>query len=148
VAGKRLAKRLTAREAETLTLPGRHADGDGLYLVVRPGGSKQWMFLFRRQGRLREMGLGSLAGGVTLAKARQLAAEARGHLAKGEDPVATRIHAQREAIETPKFGEYALSLIDRIEGGFSNLKHRQQWRNTLVRALSRRHGLAVPLVAR
>jgi hypothetical protein len=26
---------------------------------------------------------------------------------------------------------YALALIDRIEEGFSNPKHRQQWRNTL-----------------
>jgi hypothetical protein len=105
-------------------------------------------FYFGDRAGCEKWALASLAGGVTLAKARQLAAEARGHLAKGEDPVATRIHAQREAIETPKFGEYALSLIDGIEGGFSNLEHRQQWRNTLVRALSRRHGLAVPLVAR
>jgi len=72
MAGRRLAKRLTARTVETLTTPGRHADGDGLYLTVRLGGSKQWIFLYRSGGRLREMGLGSPASGVTLAKARQL----------------------------------------------------------------------------
>ena len=37
----------------------RHADGDGLCLTVRSGESKQWISLFRSNGRLREMGLGS-----------------------------------------------------------------------------------------
>ena len=36
MAGQRLSKRLTARTVETLATPGRHADGDGLYLTVRP----------------------------------------------------------------------------------------------------------------
>jgi integrase len=130
--GKRHAKRLTAREVETLTKPGRHADGDGLYLVVRPGGSKQWMFLYRRQGRLREMGLGSPSAGITLAKARHLAATARGHTADGKDPLDARHEAEKETAKVPEFGSYALGLLDRIEAGFSNSKHRQQWRNTLT----------------
>jgi integrase len=129
--GKRHAKRLTAREVDTLTKPGRHADGDGLYLVVRPGGSKQWMFLYRRQGRLREMGLGSPSAGITLAQARQLAAAARSHTTSGEDPLDARHEAAREIAKVPEFGSYALGLVDRIERGFSNPKHRQQWRNTL-----------------
>ncbi|MGA2792237.1 MAG: integrase arm-type DNA-binding domain-containing protein [Roseiarcus sp.] len=130
--GKRPSKRLTAREAEALTAPGRHADGDGLYLVVRAGGSKQWMFLYRSQGRLREMGLGSPSAGVTLAKARALAAAARAHRANGADPLETRRRAEQAAGAVPTFGAYALALVDRIEGGFSNPKHRQQWRNTLA----------------
>jgi hypothetical protein len=28
--------------------PGRYSDGNGLYLVVRAGGSKQWVFLVLR----------------------------------------------------------------------------------------------------
>src|ERR1700680_2123613 len=84
--------------------PGRYSDGNGLYLVVRPGGSKQWMFLYRRQGRLREMGLGSPSAGITLAKARQLAAEARGHTANGNDPLEARRLAEQEIREAPKFG--------------------------------------------
>jgi integrase len=130
--GKRLAKRLTAREVETLTRPGRHADGDGLYLVVRPGGSKQWMFLYRREGRLREMGLGSPSAGITLAKARQLAVAARSHTFDGRDPLEARKEAAGESAKIPEFGSYALGLLDRIERGFSNPKHRQQWRNTLT----------------
>jgi hypothetical protein len=130
--GQRLSKRLTARTVETLTTPGRHADGDGLYVTVRSGGSKQWIFLYRSDGRLREMGLGSPASGVTLAKARQLAAEARGHMSNGRDPLEARRQAEQEAKQIPKFGDYALALVDRIEVGFSNAKHRQQWRNTLT----------------
>ena len=132
MAGRRLAKRLTARTVETLTTPGRHADGDGLYLTVRLGGSKQWIFLYRSGGRLREMGLGSPASGVTLAKARQLAAEARGQKSIGRDPLEARRQAEEQAAQIPKFGDYALALVDRIEVGFSNAKHRQQWRNTLT----------------
>ena len=132
MAGQRLSKRLTARTVDTLITPGRHADGDGLYLAVRPGGSKQWIFLYRSGGRLREMGLGSPASGVTLAKARQLAAEARAQMTNGRDPLESRRHAEQQAARIPKFGDYALALVDRIEVGFSNPKHRQQWRNTLT----------------
>jgi len=132
MAGQRLSKRLTARTVETLATPGRHADGDGLYLAVRPGGSKQWIFLYRSGGRLREMGLRSPASGVTLAKARQLAADARGQMNNGRDPLQARQQAEQQAAQIPKFGDYALSLVDRIEAGFSNAKHRQQWRNTLT----------------
>jgi integrase len=69
---------------------------------------------------------------VTLAKARQLAAEARGHLTNRQDPLVARRRAEQEAKEIPKFGDYALALVERIEAGFSNAKHRQQWRNTLT----------------
>jgi hypothetical protein len=94
MAGRRLSKRLTARTVETLTTPGRHADGDGLYLTARAGGSKQWIFLYRSGGRLREMGLGSPASGVTLAKARQLVADARGQMSSGRDPLEARQQAE------------------------------------------------------
>jgi len=132
MAGRRLSKRLTARTVETLAAPGRYADGDGLYLTVRTGGSKQWIFLYRSEGRLREMGLGSPATGVTLARARQLAAEARRQKGSGRDPLDARRETEQQAREIPKFGDYALALVDRIETGFSNAKHRQQWRNTLT----------------
>jgi integrase len=78
------------------------------------------------------MGLGSPASGVTLAKARQLAAEARGDISNHQDPLEARRQSEQEAKEIPKFGDYALALVDRIEVGFSNAKHRQQWRNTLT----------------
>ena len=122
---------LTARAIETAKKPGRYSDGNGLYLVVRPGGSKQWMFLYRRDGKLREMGLGSPLKGVTLAMARDLRDEARAAMARGDDPLEARRQAEQSAGGIPTFGAYALALVDRIEEGFSNPKHRQQWRNTL-----------------
>jgi Arm DNA-binding domain len=138
MAGKRTINRLTSRAVEFLTEPGRHADGGNLYLTVRPGGSRQWVFFFRRQHRLREMSLGSYPA-VTLAKARQLAAEARGQISHGNDPLEMRRRAmedrqsiERTAAGIPTFGAYALALIDRIEGGFRNAKHRRQWRQTLT----------------
>lgn len=122
---------LTARNIETSKEPGRYSDGNGLYLVVRAGGSRQWVFLYRREGRLKEMGLGSPAKGVTLAMARGLRDEARAVMARGSDPLEARRQAEQLAAGIPTFGAYALALVDRIEEGFSNPKHRQQWRNTL-----------------
>jgi integrase len=122
---------LTARTIETAKEAGRYSDGNGLYLVVRPGGSKQWAFLYRRDGKLKEMGLGSPLKGVALAMARDLRDEARAVMARGGDPLEARRQAEQSAAGIPTFGAYALALVDRIEEGFSNPKHRQQWRNTL-----------------
>ena len=122
---------LTARTIDTAKEPGRYSDGNGLYLVVRPGGSKQWVFLYRRDGRLKEMGLGSPAKGVTLAMARNLRDEARTVMARGADPLEVRRQSEQAILGIPTFGAYALALVERIEEGFSNPKHRQQWRNTL-----------------
>jgi integrase len=122
---------LTSRTIETAKEPGRYSDGNGLYLVVRPGGSKQWMFLYRRESKLTEMGLGSPAKGVTLAIARGHRDAARAIMARGADPLEARRQAEQSAAGIPTFGAYALALVERIEEGFSNQKHRQQWRNTL-----------------
>src|SRR5271169_6187766 len=122
---------LTARNIETAKKTGRYSDGNGLYLVVRPGGSRQWAFLYRRDGKLKEMGLGSPAKGVTLAMARGLRDGARAVMARGNDPLNARRQAEQSSSDVPRFGAYALALVDRIEEGFSNPKHRQQWRNTL-----------------
>ena len=71
----RAVKRLSARSVATATKPGRHADGEGLYLVVDASGAKRWLFLFRWQGKLKEMGLGGLST-VPLADARERASDA------------------------------------------------------------------------
>ena len=86
---------LTVRKVETAKEPGRYADGNGLYLVVRPGGSRQWTFLYRRDGKLKEMGLGSPLKGVTLAMARDLRDEARAVMARGGDPLEARRQAEQ-----------------------------------------------------
>ena len=48
--------------------PGRHADGNGLYLFVQPSGTRSWVQRIVIRGRRRELGLGA-ATLVPLAKA-------------------------------------------------------------------------------
>ena len=58
--------KLSARTVETVTEPGRYSDGNGLYLVVREGGSRQWFLFYRYGGKRRELGLGGAGkGGVS-----------------------------------------------------------------------------------
>jgi hypothetical protein len=74
---KRTINRLSARQAETLKKPGRHADGGNLYLKITHDGSRRWVFMYLRDGKQREMGLGGASkGGVSLGAARTRAAEA------------------------------------------------------------------------
>lgn len=128
----RTINRLSARSVATIAKPGRHADGDGLYLVVDKSGAKRWVFLFRRGGKLREMGLGGAAR-VALAEARAQAAEIRKQLAAGLDPVAERrrLEAEAAAQAAPTFGPFAAALVAEIAPGFRNEKHKAQWASTL-----------------
>lgn len=116
--------------------PGRHGDGGGLYLNVSATGSKSWVFLWKRDGKAREMGLGSYPA-VSLSKARELARQAREDVAAGRDPIAAR-----NKVAEPTFGdatrEFLLGykvgdkLTPGMEKGWRNEKHKQQWRNTLA----------------
>src|SRR5271155_4159703 len=81
----RKINRLNARSVATLKKFGRHADGGGLYLSISPNGGRRWVFLYRWHGKPTEIGFGS-ARDVTLARARELATEARGRLAEGVNP--------------------------------------------------------------
>jgi integrase len=126
----RRVKRLSSRFVETVGKPGRHADGDGLYLIVSPTGAKRWQFLFRWQGKLKEMGLGSQSG-LGLLEAREMASEARKIVASGRNPIDVR-RASREPTEAERtFGQEAEELIAALAPGFRNEKHRQQWSSTL-----------------
>lgn len=113
---------------QTLTKPGRHADGGGLYLVVDASGAKRWVFLFRDGGRLREMGLGGLSA-VSLAEARLAAEAARKAKQAGRDPIAARDETTGAAV--PTFGKVADELVASISEGFRNAKHIAQWEMTL-----------------
>lgn len=124
----RLINRLSARAVATLKQPGMHADGGGLYLRVKATGAKAWVFVFQWHGARKEMGLGSVTS-IPLATAREKAAEARLSVEKSINP----IEARKRPVEVgPKtFGQVATELMDGLESGWRNAKHRQQWRNTL-----------------
>jgi hypothetical protein len=68
---------------------GRHGDGHGLYLLVKPSGAKSWMLRVQVCGRRRDIGLGSIAA-LSLAEAREKAAELRKHALNGRDPIVER----------------------------------------------------------
>ena len=80
---------------------GRHADGGGLYLFVRSTGSRSWIVRLTVGGRRRDFGLGPYPD-VSLAEAREVAAEYRSLVRKGVDPRAARSRSAptvREAVE-------------------------------------------------
>ena len=110
-----------------ITKPGRHADGEGLYLIVDESGAKRWQYMFRWQGKLKEMGLGGLSG-VTLAKARTKAAEARELVADRINP----IEARKAASDVPTFGRMADELVALVAKQSRNDKHVAGWRLTLT----------------
>lgn len=139
--------RLTARAVAAAKHPGRPArpvrigDAAGLYLQIAPGGSKSWLFRFTLAGKAREMGLGPVGeppDGVTLAAARLAAAEARGLLRGGLDPIEHRTTArrraevQRQRAATHTFRAVAEDMIAAREAGWRNAKHRWQWRSSLA----------------
>jgi len=124
---KRPTKRLDAPTIKAITAPGRHADGEGLYLVVDESGAKRWVFLFRRDGKLKEMGLGSLSA-VPLAKAREKARDAREAVADGVNPIEVR----KAARAVPTFGTMADELIETLSSQWRNDKHIAGWKMTLT----------------
>jgi integrase len=129
----RSVNKLNARQIAALKQDGRYSDGGGLYLVVGPGASRRWTFLFRWRGKLKEMGLGSLAS-VPLADARQKASETRRLLNEGRNPIEHRKAeaAARQAVVT-SFGTFADELVTGLSHGFRNEKHKAQWAMTLTR---------------
>src|SRR5208283_5037305 len=102
----RKINRLNARAAATITKRGRHADGGGLYLSISPNGGRRWVFLYRWHGKPTEIGFGS-ARDVTLARARELATQARANLAERINP-----KNARKPSEVGTFGECADRQIE------------------------------------
>lgn len=103
--------------------------------MVSASGSRKWLFMFRRDGRQREMGLGPAAGAATvsLAEARENAAECRAALSKDRDPIELRREQRAGAstVSIPTFGEFAERYIGEHRISWRNAKHAAQWTTTL-----------------
>lgn len=106
---------------------GRHSDGGGLYLNVSDTGSRSWLFMWKKDGKRREMGLGPYPD-IGLAKARAKAADCRAFVADGKDPILER---DRQETIAPTFGDEADALIIAMKPQFRNAKHIAQWEMTL-----------------
>ena len=77
---------------------GKHADGEGLTLVVKDNGTRVWWFRYRFGGKEKTLSIGKYPL-INLKDARERAFEARKLLANGADPMAVKQEAE-EAIKT------------------------------------------------
>ena len=147
--------KLSAPKVRGKLAPGRHSDGGGLYLVVdkptpakadgtpeKPG-ARRWIFLYRWNGKLTEMGLGGL-NSVTQAKAREKAGQNRAWLADGKNPL---VEARRQDPTIPTFGEMSDQHIEAMKSEWRNAKHIAQWEMTMKVYAKPLRGVRVDLIA-
>src|SRR5262245_31680441 len=120
----------------------RDEAADSLYLVVAPSGRKSWAMRFRRpDGKPAKMVLGSLHTGketpgtpvigepLTLAGARQLAAQVQRERKQGHDPIGdhkAKRHRTRAELAEHSFSAAATRFIN------EHAKvHTRRWRETV-----------------
>ena len=121
--------------------PGTYSDGGGLLLRVRTSTngvtSKAWTYRYSLNGKQTWLGLGSYPD-VSLAQAREKAADARKLRVDGNDPLAAK-RAQRaalgqqraEQIKSLTYDEAAAQYIASHRAGWRSLRHAEQWEETL-----------------
>ena len=107
--------------------PGTHEDGRGLRLVVAKSGAKNWILRVQKNGKRREIGLGS-ASVVGLAAARAKAEGVRAVIRDGLDPVAER---RKNQTKVPTFREAAQMVHAEHLPSWKNPKHGAQWLTTM-----------------
>ncbi len=114
---KKTSSKVTALELSKLTAtdtPIKKFVGDGLYLLVSPGGSKLWRLKYRFEGKEKTLSIGPFPL-ITLAMARDRAIDARRLLVDGIDPSAQKQSEKVAAApppELPTFKEVALEVIE------------------------------------
>ena len=119
--------RLSATAVKAAKLSGRYGDGDGLYLLIGPTGARSWVCRVQKNGKRRDIGLGS-AKKVTLAQAREKAATVRSQVEAGIDPIFER----RKELGIPTFRQAAALVFAENKKSWRNAKHRAQWLSTLT----------------
>jgi hypothetical protein len=131
----RALNRLSVLKVARAKEPGMYADGGSLYLRIAPGGSRQWIFRYVTNGRLRDMSIGP-AHTLTLAEARERATEARKLRLDGIDPIGhkrARMAALRAAdARTITFRECCEAYLRSHDASWTSARHRAQWRSTLA----------------
>ena len=114
--------------------PGKHSDGDGLHLIVKPSGARSWMLRIQQDGKRRDIGLGAVAlqspspndpcqqinilhrKVLTLAEAREKAALLRRLTKGGLDPIEER-DRDRQTVHT--FEAAARAAHEALKDGWS-----------------------------
>lgn len=129
--------------------PGRHGDGNGLYLLVKPSGARSWLLRVQQGGKRRDIGLGSAdlsnrtpddrrasddipllsRRSLTLQEARDKAAELRRFARAGRDPLSER---DRERRKVPTFEEAAKECHKELKASWT-----QRQADTFLSSLQR-----------
>lgn len=116
--------RLSARKLITLETPGLHADGGGLYLLVRSRTARSWMFIYFYRGKRREAGLGGYPR-VSLAAARERAKAFGEMVALGQDPLSARKR------EVPLFAQLCDEYMEERRASVRSDKSVARWKRCI-----------------
>lgn len=134
---KKIAEK-SAIEIRRLTEPGMHAVGGvaGLHLLVSSTGARSWILRAMVGSKRRDIGLGGFPD-ISLAKAKERAAQAKDKIQNGIDPVeerkATRDALRASTAKVVTFAEAAKRCHTARASGFRNVKHRADWISSLER---------------
>ena len=101
--------------------PGRHCDGQGLQLFVRPNGAKSWVQRIVIHGVRRDLGLGPYPV-VTLSEARESALENRRTARSGGDP-----RTERATKTTPAVREVAEKVFEARSRNWKSESTAKKW---------------------
>ncbi|EDW0111049.1 DUF4102 domain-containing protein [Salmonella enterica] len=83
-------------------------DSSGLYLLIKPNGSKLWYMKYRIDGKEKKLAFGPYPD-VSLFKARQLRDAARAKVREGADPAADKKIAQQKKKNGQTFRQIAMN---------------------------------------
>ena len=121
--------KLTDRAIRNLKAPGRHPDGDTLFLLVTSSGSKSWVQRITIRGNRHDLGLGGYPV-VSLAEARRKALDNRTLAKSGGNPLSVKREEERR-VAMPTFEALARQHIAENSHAWRNAKHMAQWLSTL-----------------
>lgn len=114
---------LTATKIKNTKDIGDYADGNGLYLRIPKSGIKTWIFRYTFDGTRSAMGLGKLSA-LSLSDARVKVIELKKLISEG-------IHPNKPQDSKLSFKETAKAFMNMKRSDWTNIKHAQQWANTL-----------------
>lgn len=121
---------LAIRNAKAKPKPYKMSDGAGLYVLVKPTGSRLWRLDYRHNGKRKTLALGEYPI-ITLAAARSRRDDARREIANGVDPSLRRkldrIAESAKAQNT--FGAVADEYLERLrhEGRTEDTVAKNRW---------------------
>jgi integrase len=110
------------------------SDGGNLYLAVTPPDASSWVFRYTLSSRARTMGLGSYPD-VSLAAAREMAAEARRLTRQGRDPIGVRraqaAAARAQDAKSVTFDDCVAAYVESHRASWGP-RHADNWEATVA----------------